>query len=306
MKNIDLTPERVIQLAEIFKPPACPICENGGAYEQLRSDMRGTIERAEANDPAKLKKKIASLEAELRKKPAAAKVETKVERVEIPVLTARQEKLIESISGQVTGLERSMSSVADKIADSVNRLVYEIVIPSPKSEIPANRAPTPSWRPVTSSDASSRNGFTKGPLRVLTAIAQYPDGVEKEQLSVLTGYKRSSRNEYIKQLLAADAVCWHGTLLQATPEGLGALGPDFEPLPTGDALRAYWLERLPQGEKRILTLLLHAYPGSMKAEAIDEAAGYKRSSRNEYVKKLAARRLVTRTRHGIQASETLF
>jgi hypothetical protein len=32
------------------------------------------------------------------------------------------------------------------------------------------------------------------------AVAQYPEGVTREQLSVLTGYKRSSRDTYVQRL----------------------------------------------------------------------------------------------------------
>ena len=36
--------------------------------------------------------------------------------------------------------------------------------------------------------------------QVLIAVAQYPEGVEREQLSVLTGYKRSTRDAYLQRL----------------------------------------------------------------------------------------------------------
>ena len=43
-----------------------------------------------------------------------------------------------------------------------------------------------------------------GEIKILTAVAQHPGGVTREQLSVLTGYKRSSRDTYLLRLKAAD------------------------------------------------------------------------------------------------------
>jgi hypothetical protein len=41
---------------------------------------------------------------------------------------------------------------------------------------------------------------------------------------------------------------------------MASLGGGSEPLPTGDELRAYWLKRLPEGERRIPEVLVAAYP----------------------------------------------
>ena len=85
------------------------------------------------------------------------------------------------------------------------------------------------------------------------------------------------------------------------------LGPDFEPLPTGAALRDYWLARLPEGERRILEILIHAHPRVVEREAIDTATGYRRSSRDTYLQRLRSRRLVEDLGRGqVRASAELF
>jgi hypothetical protein len=74
----------------------------------------------------------------------------------------------------------------------------------------------------------------------------------REQLTVVTGYKRSSRDAYVQRLRERGYVGHEGDRIVATRDGIVALGPDYEPLPTGTVLREHVLERLPEGERRIL------------------------------------------------------
>lgn len=142
-----------------------------------------------------------------------------------------------------------------------------------------------------------------GERKVLTAIAQY-EGVDREQLTVLTGYKKSSRDAYLQRLRAKGFTADNGRIIEATEEGLKALGA-YEKLPEGDRLREYWLNRLPEGESKILTIVCHAYPRPIQRDAID--AGYLKSSRDAYLQRLAARKLVSFPARGaVLASRNLF
>lgn len=146
-----------------------------------------------------------------------------------------------------------------------------------------------------------------GERKVLTAIAQHLDGVTPEQLTVLTGYKRSSRNTYLQRLKAAGLI---GNELNGrigvSSHGLNELGPSFTRLPTGAALRRHWLERLPVGERTILELLVDAHPEGLAPDLLDGATGYKRSSRNTYLQRLSSRELIVRERGQVFASSELF
>lgn len=147
----------------------------------------------------------------------------------------------------------------------------------------------------------------KGERKILTAVAQYPAGVTREQLTVLTGYKRSSRDTYLQRLTAGGYVTSNGNgTLHVTQPGVAALG-DFEPLPTGDVLRAYWLQRLPKGEREILDELCRNFPRAIDRDTLSAATEYKRSSRDTYLQRLGARKLVE-IEHGglVRASEELF
>jgi hypothetical protein len=51
----------------------------------------------------------------------------------------------------------------------------------------------------------------------------------------------------------------------ATQDGIDALGSDYEPLPTGEELQKYWLQRLPDGERAVLELLINEAGGDLPA-----------------------------------------
>lgn len=146
-----------------------------------------------------------------------------------------------------------------------------------------------------------------GEKKVLRAIAQYPQGADRVQLTILTGYKQTSRNEYIKRLAAKGLIEQEGESIFATDAGIAALGSDFEPLPTGEKLQRHLLQTLPKGEAAILEILIQARGGAVTRDAIGEQVGYKQTSRNEYLKRLIARRVVQEAGRGeVRAAKELF
>lgn len=146
-----------------------------------------------------------------------------------------------------------------------------------------------------------------GERKVLIAIAQHQDGVDREQLTILTGYKRSSRDAYIQRLQQKGLCRVEGWNIFATEDGIEVLGGDFEPLPTGEALREYWLNRLSGGERSVFELLIESYPDSISREEISERTSYKRSSRDAYIQRLAQRKLVVPLPNSeVKASDKLF
>lgn len=159
--------------------------------------------------------------------------------------------------------------------------------------VPAMAARRPSDRvPLPAGDGGTHGGLKPGHRLVLTQIAQHPNGVTRPQLTVLTGYRRSSRDTYVKALRKLGAIVDHEDRLRATREGITLLGPSYRPLPTGPALVAHWRERLTGGELVFLDAVLRAWPGSMSRDELTTLTGYKRSSRDTYLKKLLARELV--------------
>jgi hypothetical protein len=147
----------------------------------------------------------------------------------------------------------------------------------------------------------------RGERACLIAAAQHPNGVTRQQLTVLTGYKRSSRDAYIQRLRERGYLRFEGERVYPSSDGVAALGRDFEPLPTGAALREHILRTLPEGERKVLEVLISAYPDRMPRDRIDDHTPYKRSSRDAYLQRLAARELIETPSSGyVTASANLF
>ncbi len=307
--------------------------------DALRRQMSATIERAKADDPKELKRKIAALERELQKKPFE-KSNTQIKTVEKPVLKDSQidrlEKLnrqfeelfercgkqLELFSGKATLQLNRLLDRRIEILNPINEAVGKVrqqtapkqVLRAPKPELPAHsqvfRAPKSQFNPDKSRDSSTSLGMTDvslgiGERRCAIAIAQHPNGVTREQLTTLTGYKRSTRNTYLQRLLAALVVYENADRFVINQRGEEWLGGDYQPLPTGVDLQNYWLQKLPQGESRIFGVVL-AQPGGLSREQIGEVTGFKRSTRNTYIQRLAARELVVANGEIIRPSEMLF
>jgi uncharacterized membrane protein len=96
-----------------------------------------------------------------------------------------------------------------------------------------------------------------------------------------------------------------GGLLKATNVGHAAM-PDAAPLPQGEALQEHWRSILPEGERKILDVLIDGRGGTMTRDQLQIATGYAPRSIETYVPRLAAKGLVVSNRGEIRASEDLF
>lgn len=293
--------------------------------DKLRAIIGDAVKEAEESDPRQLKKTIADLRRQLDAKPAA-KVETRT--IEKSVVTDKQVKSVESI---VTRLEREGDrriATADKLIETANELkasgadlkttgrefaaaLTRATQPVPLAVTAASVGTRVTMKPMPVSPirrpAESDGTLPKGERVVLIALVQYPNGLEREQLTVLTGYKRSSRDSYIQRLGEKGFCGVDGGRITATREGIDALGGGFKPLPTGEALQQYWMQRLPEGERKILGVLIERHPDAVDRDALIEATGYQRSSRDSYIQRLKAKELVEIVGRGaVKASRNLF
>lgn len=158
---------------------------------------------------------------------------------------------------------------------------------------------------LTGDQLQAAAALPRGETAVLRALLQYRNGLRREQLTVLTGYKRSSRDAYIQRLREKEFAAIVGDTVMATSAGVSAL-PDAEPLPIGRALQEYWITRLPKGERAMLEQLIPAYPAGVAREELSTATGYQRSSRDAYLQRLGAKELVGIVGGEVFASATLF
>jgi len=160
-------------------------------------------------------------------------------------------------------------------------------------------------RPVSSS--STATTIPTGEKLILNACAQYPNGLRRDQLTVICGFKRSTRDAYIQRLKEKSYLVQNGDKLNASDTGIEALGSDFKPLPEGEELQQHWLSVLPQGEKAILQVLINHHPASVPRETISEQTGFQRSTRDAYIQRMAAKEIVSSVGRGeVKASDYLF
>lgn len=146
-----------------------------------------------------------------------------------------------------------------------------------------------------------------GVLAIMKAAAQYQEGISRKHLTVLTGYKRSSRDAYIHRLRQAGYITQDGENLIPTQAGIEALGSDYKPLPIGEDLRTHLMQTLPEGEKKILAILIESFHTSagVTREHLSEATGYQRSSRDAYIHRLKSRNLIIINDGLVRASSRL-
>ena len=257
-----------------------------------------------------LKDEIARLRKELATKPAGPVREV---RVEVPIVPAEWQAAA-NLAGEALG---KVTLHSDKLIGTISEVAGHLAvlyraeppmrmhsIPAASLVKPAPVIPSSSRRPVIHPGGPH---LMPGEIKILAAAFQHPGGVSKEQLSVLTGYKRSSRDTYLQHLRAAGLIEESGDRIVATTDGKEALGDNFEPLPTGPDLLAHWRKELSIGERRILDAIVDAYPNAIDKEDIDTATSYKRSSRDTYLQRLRSRRLVVDAGGGqVRAAEELF
>ena len=331
-KTVHIAEKKTADVSATPKPGVKPIEPKQLSQielEDLSDKMLATIERAKQEDPKALRKEIADLKRELATKKPVEKVRIESKTRDVPVLKNGQLSRIEKIADRMYSeaqrhgkamslLWENFNEVAVALKNAMSALSQP---PEQKFERPRlidaksgearNRvAQLARESQVSKTAASSSNGngdvsLGIGERRCAIAIAQHPNGVTREQLTTLTGYKRSTRNTYLQRLLSAELVRDEIGRFLITNAGIDWIGSDYQPLPTGRELQEYWVQKLPRGESVIFQELL-ACPDGITREQIGVVTGFKRSTRNTYLQRLAARELVVANGETILPSETLF
>lgn len=271
--------------------------------DSISSRLQIVAAEAVANDPARLKARVRELEQQVKRGEKSAPMPS-------PELLQ---------AAEARGFERGHQEAQRAAAAHLKSLkpllhqAIESALSGAPAPLQSRATPAPAVRsaPQPRRDIPQRtNGSTErlpvGEVAVLSACIQFPDGLRREQITVLTGYKRSTRDAYIQRLREKGYVEGVGELITATDEGCAAL-PDAEPLPTGEALQDYWFNRLPEGERAILRVLVDRYPDAVPRDTLTDETEYKRSTRDAYLQRLAAKQLVAEPSRGeVRASEALF
>ncbi len=301
--------------------------------DKVRSDMAATIEKAKGDDPKLLKKRIGELERELvgidKKIPTKVIDQSAIDRAVADALKKADgmfsrereqwRKLVNTISGAMRNAAKLLALEVNMpeslIAGALVSKIPDKDLRTPKTITVAVRPPvqvrplgedsfiTPSELLASTALIPSEMGASE--RKILVALAQHQDGMTREHITVLTGFKKSTRNTYISRLTSRGMVEMAGDRVIPTPAGIDALGGDYEPLLTGQELAENLLNTLPPGEAAILKVLLDRQEAVSRDE-LTEITGQQKSTRNTYISRLATRQLVVYEGGSVRASDKLF
>lgn len=239
--------------------------------DQVKQKLAAVIAEAKANDPKELKMEIARLRQELSKKPTPAApivdsrlIQKAVKEAEAPLLkqiemlkqkaTRAGQRLAESSAmlSEIAGA--SATSKMDELTASFAKAIEDGAKKISRGEIQRSEARFHQIADRVKSHSAGDIKLGKAERCILTVLAQ-SGKCTKEKVAVTSGYAVSGGgfgNALSK--LRTNGLVAGDSLLEITQPGLDQLG-DFEPLPYGRALLAYWKSKLGHAEREILRVL---------------------------------------------------
>lgn len=303
---------------------------------EVNAALADAVKEAEANDPKRLRARIAELERELRNAASCATVDTNaIER-------ARQQGISEGHAQAIKDLQLNRLDMAEENARLVVQMLDEFrrdlrtwhgsrptVSNATRAENPetsgllrhrpevaraSGSQPGSAGRSTVGRQIDARGapgGIDKAmPRAILTALAQHPDGLTKGQILIHTGYRSSGPVSSCFADLARNG--WtevRAGRVTITDAGFKALGP-YNPLPTGADLRDHLLNgsKCSTMEKAMLRALFDAYPDSIGKGVILERTGYASSGPTSaaFARLVALGYASKEGRGHLRASERLF
>jgi hypothetical protein len=232
------------------------------------------------------------------------------------------QRAVAALSTMLTNFETDVTErdAADKkaFADLLDakgfqKILAKLSTHTPEPSTAPRTPPAPRATPSTQIRRPARqtsNGvvLATGERKILTALAQYPEGRSKTQIAILTAYSHNGGgfNNYLSALRTKGFLDGTGDRLRITAAGLDALGA-YDPLPTGRDLLEHWLRQLGKAERLILEQLAAAYPDALTKEVLGERTGYEPNGGgfNNALSRLRALELID-GRGTVRASEDLF
>jgi uncharacterized protein len=282
------------KVGQRITPPKSVADVDIGALKDL---FASSIARAKADDPRELRKRIAQLERLLdgeARRQLQPVVEVLTERVEVPVLSQEQFDNLARIANDAAQHAAWMASSADQLLEAsglilraltsgnsdkppsseVERRPVPRIIPVPASHKRPATANAPAPRPERQAADEAKLG--KGERKVLTVLAQNPDGRTYNELAFLAEYstKASTLGVVLSKLRRLGYVTSGGNPM-ITDAGRVAIGP-VEALPSGPELLEYWRHhpRIGAGERKVLDVLIARFPSDISHDELCELAGY--------------------------------
>jgi hypothetical protein len=261
--------------------------------EKLRRDMAATIERAKQEDPRELRRQVADLKSQLAKTKTLAPVPVAT-KIEVPVVRKGELSRLEKMVERLDAIRDRMAQAQQVVVSEVGLLREAIakvgrpIMPERGPGIsqhqtvgtaPPRKVETPA--PVRSRPTLGISEDLTGPeRRILEALAWMESigqvDVDPVATAFLSGYTYGGGafNNPRGRLNVRRLIQYRGGgRLALTEAGRNMIDIPQVPLTTEELHRRV-LERLPGPERKILRVLLEAYPKAVNNEELAERAGY--------------------------------
>jgi len=309
----------------------------------LEARMASAVQQAQEQDPEILQRRIKDLQKQLstRPKEAPAPVPESVEvpvEVPVPMLEEKQMKemrvLLEQLKATgesnrevVMAIERLLKEQAtraerqdkalERVADALEGVIAatdrrtEALRPPPRPQ-PAPRPAPREPRVAVSTATDGEVQLKRGARKMLEVLARhYPMRVTRAQLGTLAGLsaRGGTFGDYLSKLRISGLIEEESGIVQLSKEGLAFVGHvPQKPMSTGELLEQ-WRGALKAGARRMLDILVEAYPDAMTREELGEASGVVASGGTfgDYLSTLRRNGLIDDLRGGaVRASDSLF
>ncbi len=254
-----------VRLRETFDSSATPKpgdrgtrVKGAGAKPDLgvyAARMKETIERAIAEDPRQLKRRIAELEAAAQKQPVADRLVQKVVLKPDPAVAAdnarlhREMKTLRAVIGKI----RELADLP-KTEDQAEQVRVEPA----RVETPRARPATAAVDPAPTGDGQPLRGTSLRIAQVLAAYALRGKIMRRSLLAAILGQTDGgSFGNRISEARVAGAITDVSPgVLAATPEGMTKYGGTFKVPETTEEVMELWRPKLPGVSYRILEHLV--------------------------------------------------
>jgi len=279
--------------------------------QKLGAEIQATVDRAKADDPRELRKRIAELERAA--KPAAAPA-PKVERVEVPVVSEEMAKRLDAAVKAVDAAIHQADQILAAVRDAMDRARTPEPAKKPAAASVASRPAPPrakSPEPILAMVA----GISRPQQRILDALA-FLESVSipaprRGQVALVAevSSKSSGFEKNLSTLSTAGLICYPGPgLLALTAHGRVVAHRPATP-PTTEELQASLIGRVSRPQGTLLRKLIDAYPEPLSREELARRADVSAAS-SGFEKNMSTLRSLGLvdypTRGAIAASSVLF
>ncbi len=255
----------------------------------LRSKMAETIERAKAEDPAYLKRRVAELQAQLARGPLAAAPPRPAPTTVVKVIERVPDWVDKKLQQALGASQKSTEMVLDlmqrvqQINDGAQAKVIEaktteatsVVQPatSTRSERPARtRVEHAETVPVEDGDMK----LSRGEKRILARLGLAPDGMSSLELGVATGYTHDGggfRNQ-LGRLRSLKLIDGANERMRLSRAGAAHSHDGAKELCWGDELVTQWCRQLIKAERAILACVWKYAPSPVSVETVARETEY--------------------------------